>query len=287
MELRFNVGADEFTIETAPPALPRVRSGVAVLRVAAPMLPEPEINESEAVPVMVPVLVIEPDPLALRKTVFPVTPAAAMEIAPLLAVVLNVKEPVEASPVVELSPWLLETSKPLKVELEERLNPAAVVLATRALPVVSTLKTGVEVRTSIFPPVELNERVVPVSAAFELIWPTPCAVKVTAVPLIALLPKFRLPLLAVVVRLMVPAELIAFETVIVVSADTERLAKVLPPFCKLSAGLEATIVTAPVVSKNRLEAEMFKLPMFPDPDFNERRVAEEIVPEACVIEPDP
>ena len=64
--------------------------------VIAPMLPEPEVRDTEVEPAILPVVAdIAPVPDALSVDVVPLMWLAPIEIRPLFAVVINDKEPNE------------------------------------------------------------------------------------------------------------------------------------------------------------------------------------------------
>lgn len=79
-------------ITVALPVVSKVKPGVDVSRL--PISPDPEVNDTDVVPVIVaPPDVIAPDPLAIRVTVPPLMLLPFKAMAPLLAFVVSINAP--------------------------------------------------------------------------------------------------------------------------------------------------------------------------------------------------
>lgn len=168
---------------------------------------------------------------------------------PSFPVVAKVKVPAEASADAVVILLSLDTENVVNVEpFDDRLNGYPE-LVMPALPVVSTVKLGVDVAIPVISPdVEVRVTdVVPVTLPVVcVIAPEPLAANVTTVPL-RLSAKLMPPVLLITVKDTEPDEASAFVVEIPLSFCMFTEAKVSPPEVMLSTSSTFCIFTFPVV----------------------------------------
>jgi hypothetical protein len=240
--------APEFTTVALPVVLSR-RLGVDVLTL--PMVPEPELSDTDVVPVRVPVPEIEPAPLALSDSSVPLIVLEPNDMPPPPAVELKLSAPAELSELFTVKAAVSETDKEANCAPPE-LRLAAPVFVTLAVPVVFKVNEGVVVLIApMLPEVELSDMEVvpdklPVVAEIA---PLPFVLKLRTVPLTVSLPMEIPALLALVVKLTGPLELSDVDAIIGLLLVTDRELNA-EPACATArerAALVFTIVTEPVV----------------------------------------
>ncbi len=199
-------------------------------------------------------------------------------ILPLLPVVDKDNTPAEARAVFVVSVLLLLTESPEKVAPPEaRVNGPAPLFITVALPVVLSVKLGVEVLIlPILPEPEVSDiELEPVNVpAVWVMVPAPLAASVTAVPL-ALAPRAIEPFEpALVDSDNVPAATMVLEVVSPALLEMVTLLPVELPLPMFKAVPPVpTQVTLPVVLKVRLLVVPVRVLMLPEPEIRFKLVA--------------
>jgi len=170
-------------------------------------------------------------------------------------------------PVVDKAALLLDTIMLLPVEA-----PPPILRAVALLPFHMTLPVVLNVKLLVVPP-RVNMLPLPetrfklvalIKPPVWLIVPEPLAEKLSVVPE-TLAPRLTVPLLAVVVKAIVPEEARAEVVERVLSLLTDKLEKVEPPEARLRAPAPLfTTVALPVVLRVRLGVEVFILPILPE-----------------------
>ncbi len=179
-ELRLR--ANPLLATVAAPVVFKVNAGVDVSRL--PIVPPPEVNVTDVLPVTRPAALTEPSEFAPSVTMVPIA-VLSTSMLPLLAVAVNDSAPLEFSAVVAEILLLFDTDKLVNVSPPEAKFKAKPALVMVTAPVVSTVKLGVDVLigpTAPEPVVKLIDGVpvkVPLLCVIE---PLPLAVIFTIVP---------------------------------------------------------------------------------------------------------